>query len=89
MEIEDAVVTTLYGDGILIAEKKGYFGLIATAKGSLDVNYRQYCFPAKWQSGKPVPDTSKKVRPRSVSLGKDPVAVLEQLIIEAKRMKGG
>ena len=88
MELEDAIITTLYGDGIYIAKHKDLFGLIATAKGGYNVNYKQYCFPAKWQSGKPVPDTSKKVRPRSVSLGEDPVAVLEQLIAELKRMKG-
>ena len=89
MQIEDSMISTSYGDGILIEEYKGNYGLIATTRGNNEVNYRQWVFLSKWSkaAGGPVPDTKK--RPMAVRLGADPVAVLEQLIIEAKRMKGG
>ena len=84
MRTEDAIITTSYGDGILVEEHKesGVFGLIATKRKSGDVNYKQFCYPTKYSQKErgPVPDTSQKVRPISVRLGKDPVKVLRELL---------
>ncbi len=86
MELEDAIITTPYKDGILIAEHQGSYGLIATTRGSNDNNYKQWVFLSRWVNGTSVP-TDKK-QPMAVRLGEDPVKVLEQLIAEFKRMKG-
>jgi len=83
MELADAIITTSYADGILIAEHQGSYGLIATTRGSSDNNYKQWVFLSKWQNSKPVPNNKKQ--PMAVRLGKDPVKVLEQLIVELKR----
>jgi len=82
MEPEDALITTTYNDGILLQEYQGSYGLVATTRGNNDVNYKQWVFLSKWQNGKAVPDNKK--RPMAVRLGKDPVAVLEELLRIAK-----
>lgn len=87
MELENAIITTEYGDGIVIEEYKGTYGLIATTRGNNDVNYKQWVYLSKWSQAErgPVPDTKK--RPMSVRLGTDPVAVLKKLIAEFERGK--
>jgi len=88
MQIEDAIITNDYGDGILLEEYKGTYGLIATTRGNNEVNYKQWVFTSKWSkaAGGWTPDDKK--RPMAVRLGTDPVGVLKKLIAEFERASG-
>uniref|UniRef100_A0A6H1Z9X5 Uncharacterized protein n=1 Tax=viral metagenome TaxID=1070528 RepID=A0A6H1Z9X5_9ZZZZ len=85
MEPEDAIITTEYGDGVLLEEYKGTYSLTAIRRGQNDVNYKQWAFSQVWKNKKFIPD--EKARPIHIKLGKDPMAVLKKLAAELNKMK--
>ena len=87
MELEDAIITTSYGDGIVVEEFKGTYGLVATTKGKEDVNYKVWVFLSEWSQKARGWVAGTVKRPMAVRLGSDPIPVIEQLIAELK--KGG
>jgi len=85
MDTDDAIITTDYGDGVMIDEYNGQIGLIATRKGNNDVNYKVWVFESKWNNGKPEP--AEKKRPMAVRLGTKAKAIetLKRIIAELGR----
>jgi len=81
-DAENTIITTDYGDGVLLDEYKDTYGLVATRKGDSDVSYVQWCFLSEWKNGEGKPSGMK--RPISVRLGDKATAIatLQRLLTE-------